>query len=186
MRALVSVLAVPAVAILGIAVVPDAQERARIGDAVSEVEQLDALRSSLAKAFGERGVPADRETFQQVCRPVGMRAREISERNGWAVQQLAARFRNPANALDQEAERIYAMMRTDPELSGIWLRTSVQGREGVRYFRRIVVENACLACHGAKDDRPDFVKQGYSEDRAYDFAVGDLRGLYAVFLPSGD
>jgi hypothetical protein len=186
MRPLVSVLAVPAVLLLGVTAVLDTQEGARIGDAVSEIEQLDALRSSLAGAFGERGVPADQETFQQVCRPVGMRAREIAEQNGWTVQQLAAKYRNPAHALDREAERIYAMLQSDPELSGIWIRTTMQGREGVRYFRRIVVEEACLACHGGKDARPAFVRESYPEDLAYDFGVGDLRGLYAVFLASGD
>ena len=186
MRALVPALAGPGVVLLGIAAVPGTQEHARIGDAVSEIEQLDALRSSLAGAFGDRGVPADQGTFQQVCRPVGMRAREIAERNGWTVQQLAAKYRNPAHALDREAERAYDMMRTDPELSGIWVRTNMQGREGVRYFRRIVVEEACLACHGARDDRPAFVSQNYPEDRAYDFRVGDLRGVYAVFLPRSD
>ena len=185
MRALVPVLAGLAV-VVGIAAAPDVQERPRIGDAVSEMEQLHALRSGLAGAFGDRGLPADQEAFQQVCRPVGMRARAIAERNGWTVQQLAAKYRNPAHALDREAERVYDMMRSDPKLSGIWVRTSMQGREGVRYFRRIVVEKACLACHGARDDRPAFVSQHYPEDRAYDFRVGDLRGVYAVFLPTSD
>jgi hypothetical protein len=186
MQARVPVWAGLAVVLVGIAAVPDAQERPRIGDAVSEVEQLDALRSGLAGAFGERGVPADQEAFQHVCRPVGIRARDIAERNGWTVQQLAAKYRNPANALDREAEHVYDMMRSDPALSGIWVRTSMQGREGVRYFRRIVVEEACLACHGAGDDRPAFVRQNYPDDRAYDFGVGDLRGVYAVFLPTSD
>lgn len=186
MRALVPLVAGPAVVLLGIATVPDPQEHARIGDAVSEIEQLDALRSSLAGAFGDRGVPADQGTFREVCRPVGMRAREIAERNGWTVQQLAAKYRNPDHGLDREAERVYDMMRTDPELSGIWVQTSMQGRKGVRYFRRIAVEEACLACHGARDDRPAFVGQNYPEDRAYDFRIGDLRGVYAVFLPTGD
>ena len=59
----------------------------------------------------------------------------------------------------------------------------MNGQAGIRYFRRIVVEPACLACHGEQSARPDFVLQGYPNDRAYGFAVGDLRGLYAVFVP---
>ena len=54
---------------------------------------------------------------------------------------------------------------------------------GTRYFRRITVESACLACHGPKDKRPAFVQQGYPEDRAYDFQAGDLRGIYSLFIP---
>jgi len=54
---------------------------------------------------------------------------------------------------------------------------------GTRYFLRIAVGSACLASHGHKDQRPAFVKQGYPEDRAYDFQVGDLRGIYSLFIP---
>ena len=49
-----------------------------------------------------------------------------------------------------------------------------------------VYNSACLACHGANDARPEFVKQGYPEDKAFDFEVGDLRGLYSVFVPDPD
>ncbi len=74
------------------------------------------------------------------------------------------------------------MMLEDPKVMGLWVQAEMDGREGVRYFRRIAVEEACLACHGAKEERPEFVKQGYPEDRAYGFEVGDLRGLYSVFI----
>jgi hypothetical protein len=151
--------------------------------AVEAVEQLDALRSGLAATFGARGVPADRETFQQVCRPVGLRAREIAEQNGWKVQQQALKNRNPGNALDEPARRAYGLMEADPALNGLWSRSSLAGKAGIRYFRRITVERACLACHGARDTRPAFVREGYPDDRAFDFSVGDLRGVYSVFIP---
>ncbi|MEN8446840.1 MAG: DUF3365 domain-containing protein, partial [Cyanobacteria bacterium J06555_13] len=54
---------------------------------------------------------------------------------------------------------------------------------GNRYYRRINVEASCLACHGQKDNRPQFVKDNYSQDLAFDFNVGNLRGMYAVFIP---
>ncbi len=45
------------------------------------------------------------------------------------------------------------------------------------------MEPSCLACHGSKASRPTFVKENYSDDKAFDFKVGDLRGMYAVYLP---
>lgn len=154
--------------------------------AVEAVEQLDALRSGLAATFGAQGIPADRETFQQVCRPVGLRAREIAEQNGWKVQQLALRNRNPGNALDDTAGWAYGIMAANPDLDGLWVRSSLAGEAGIRYFRRITVEQACLACHGARETRPAFVLEGYPDDRAFDFSVGDLRGVYSVFIPAAD
>jgi hypothetical protein len=46
------------------------------------------------------------------------------------------------------------------------------------------VESSCLACHGARDARPAFVKESYPQDKAFAFKAGDLRGAYSVFLPS--
>ena len=185
MRTILAMLGLPL--LLGMAVLPLEQGRpdqpAELSRAVESVEQLDALRSSLAGTFGARGIPADRETFQEVCRPVGIRARELAEQYGWKVQQLARKNRNPANALDDGARWAYGLLEENPDLNGLWARASLAGRRGVRYFRRITVESACLACHGAGDERPAFVREGYPDDRAFDFAIGDLRGLYSVFIP---
>jgi hypothetical protein len=170
-----------AVAAVGVAGGQDVQigVDADIGDVVSEVETLNALRSSLAKSFA--GEP-DQETFARVCKPVGARAKRIASENGWKIAQLAERYRNPEHKLDYEALRVFKMMEDDRTLMGIWVRTDMDGETGVRYFRRITVEPACLACHGARAGRPQFVKDGYPDDRAYGFEVGDLRGLYSVFV----
>lgn len=155
---------------------PDAQALAA---AVQEIETLDAMRSSLARTFS--GVP-DQATFAQVCKPVGAKARGIAEARGWRVQQLALKYRNPAHLLDDEARRTYEAMAANPDLMGAWVRSEQDGKTGTRYFRRIVVESACLACHGEKDRRPQFIKDGYPDDRAFGFQEGELRGLYSVFV----
>lgn len=81
-----------------------------LSQVVREIEQLDAMRASLARSFGDQGVAATRETFSQVCRPVAAQAQRLASENGWAVQQLAEKNRNPNNALDAEAERAYRLM----------------------------------------------------------------------------
>jgi hypothetical protein len=53
----------------------------------------------------------------------------------------------------------------------------------MHYFRRINVSPGCLACHGQKSRRPKFVADNYPEDLAYNFKPGDLRGMYATFIP---
>lgn len=158
---------------------PDPAVLARV---VRETEGLDGLRSALARSLSAGGAP-DLETFQRVCRPVGLRAKHVSRETGWTVEQLAVRYRNPAHAPDREARDVQSRLAATPGLMGMWLRTSQGGVAGFRYFRRITVEPACLACHGAKDARPAFVRERYPRDRAYGFQPGDLRGLYAVFVP---
>ncbi len=150
-----------------------------IGDVVREIEALGAMRSGLAASFA--GEP-DQETFARVCIPVGAKAKTLAMENGWKIAQLAERYRNPEHRLDYEALRVFKMMEDDAGLMGLWIKTEMDGAPGSRYFRRIDVEPACLACHGPKASRPQFVRDGYPDDRAYGFEVGDLRGLFSVFI----
>jgi hypothetical protein len=147
------------------------------------VAEIDALRSGLATTFDPEGT-VDRATFQRVCKPVKQRAMAVAQRHGWRVQQLAAKNRNPAHALDAEAQVVYTRFAENPALTDVWTRSRLGGAEGARYFRRITVEPACLACHGAEDDRPAFIQAAYPDDKAYGFAPGDLRGVYSVFVPT--
>ena len=145
------------------------------------IASLNEMRESLAATIDTPAV--DKRTFKRVCKPVGMRARQIGAANGWTVQQLAEKYRNPAHKLDPEARRLYNEFASSPELTERWIRTVRNEQEGWRYARRITVQSSCLSCHGPKEQRPTFVKNGYPEDRAYGFEAGDLRGLYLVFVP---
>lgn len=145
------------------------------------IRALNQMRESLAATIDTPSV--DKGTFKRVCAPVGKRARALGQENGWTVQQLAKKYRNPANQLDAEARRLHQQFADSSGLTDRWIRTTRDGTEGWRYARRIPVQPSCTACHGPKDQRPEFVKTGYPDDRAYGFEAGDLRGLYSVFVP---
>ncbi|MGF1496059.1 MAG: DUF3365 domain-containing protein [Elainellaceae cyanobacterium] len=159
-------------------------EPAQLAKAVQEIETLDALRSGLASYLKDAPEAPTAATMKQVCKPVGMKAVQLSQENGWQVKQIATKYRNPAHAPDTLQARVaLAKFEQDPELMGFWEPETIAGQMGTRYYRRINVEASCLACHGAKGDRPQFVKDNYPQDLAYDFNIGDLRGMYAVFIP---
>jgi xylulose-5-phosphate/fructose-6-phosphate phosphoketolase len=146
------------------------------------MDTIDRLPQA-ASLEGSTEVPT-MQTMKEVCRPVGMRAMQLSQEHGWQVKQVAKKYRNPdhapGNLHDQMA---LAKFNQEPELIGFWDRETLDKQLGTRYYRRMDVEASCLACHGLKDRRPQFVKDGYPQDLAYDFNVGDLRGMYAVFIP---
>ncbi|MEA5520236.1 DUF3365 domain-containing protein [Limnoraphis robusta] len=155
-----------------------------LAQAVQEIELLDQMRSGLASTLEGGTEEPTGETFKQVCKPVGMRAKQLSEENGWQVKQIAKKYRNPAHAPQNLHDRMaLAKFEQDPELIGFWDRETLNGTEGTRYYRRISVEASCLACHGSKNSRPEFVQAKYPQDLAFDFQVGDLRGMYSVFIP---
>lgn len=156
----------------------------QLSKAVQEIEYLDAMRSGLASTLKDQPEVPDLDTFKKVCKPVGMRAKQLSQENNWQVKQIAKKYRNPDHAPDSlQALMALAKFEQNPQLIGFWNQETLNGKEGTRYYRRINVEASCLACHGAKGNRPEFVKEKYPQDLAYDFKVGDLRGMYAVFIP---
>jgi len=157
---------------------------AELAKAVAEIEYLDATRSGLASSLEGSTETPTLQTMKEVCKPVGMKAQQLSRENGWQVKQLASKYRNPAHAANTPQETMaLAKFEQDSDLTGFWEREIINDQAGTRYYRRINVEASCLACHGVKGDRPQFVKDNYPDDRAYDFHVGDLRGMYAVFIP---
>jgi len=158
---------------------PPAAVRQQVEEAI---RALDALRAGLARTI-TAGETIDAATFNRVCRPVGQQARQLAETNGWIVQQLAVKYRNPAHRPDSQAAALFARFEADPSLDSLWVRATWDGTPGWRYLRRITVQPQCLACHGPRDRRPAFIVQNYPDDRAYDFRPGDLRGLYSVFVP---
>ncbi|MCC6244597.1 MAG: DUF3365 domain-containing protein [Gemmatimonadaceae bacterium] len=172
---------------VALVVMPLLPVRAQSGDAlgksVAEIERLDAMRSSLAATFLASGAPADQQAFAQVCKPVGQTMQQIGTSNGWTMRQVAVRYRNAANRADAEAVPHLQRFERDTTLRSVSFVTSLNGRAGVRYLRRITIEPSCLLCHGDKAKRPAFVAQGYPQDRAFGFRVGELRGAYSVFVP---
>jgi hypothetical protein len=54
------------------------------------------------------------------------------------------------------------------------------------YFKPIRVNASCLLCHGAEAEVPKPVKTNlrdlYRNDRAFDYQVGDLMGMYVVSI----
>ncbi|MCA1903903.1 MAG: hypothetical protein CV045_01555 [Cyanobacteria bacterium M5B4] len=152
----------------------------QLGKAVIEIERLDQMRSGLASTLEGMTEEPTIGTFKAVCAPVGKQAQQIAQENGWQLRQVSDKYRNPLHKPQNLTEETaLAEFREHPDLQGFWQ----QDEQGVRYFRRINVEASCLACHGVKEDRPSFVKSKYPEDLAYDFRVGDLRGMYSLIIP---
>jgi len=155
-----------------------------LAKAVDQMEQLDRLRISLASTLEGTTDEPTMDTMRQVCMPVGQRAMAIGKENGWTVRQVASKYRNPdhAPASSQETE-VLDLLARHSEINGLWEPATAEQGAGVNYYRRIDVQASCLACHGSKDNRPAFVKEKYPADKAFNFKAGDLRGMYAVYIP---
>lgn len=167
-----------------LALEPSAATRADLPRAVEAMEQLDQLRTSLASSLEGSTEEPTMDTMREVCKPVGQRAMAIAQENGWTVRQVASKYRNADHApANSQETRVIDLLARYPEITGLWEPAAAGQAAGVNYYRRIDVQPSCLACHGTKDSRPAFVRDNYPADRAFNFKPGDLRGMYAVFIP---
>ena len=53
--------------------------------------------------------------------------------------------------------------------------------EFFQYATPLFIKEACLQCHGKKEDAPDFIQKNYTE--AYDYKLGELRGILSIKIP---
>jgi hypothetical protein len=155
-----------------------------LAKAVDQMEELDRMRIYLASSLEGSTEEPTMDTMREVCMPVGKRAVAIGQENGWIVRQVASKYRNPDHApIGSQETEVIDLFAKYPEINGLWERASSEPGAGVNYYRRIDVQTSCLACHGSKDSRPAFVKDKYPLDKAFNFKAGDLRGMYAVYIP---
>jgi hypothetical protein len=155
-----------------------------LAKAVDQMEQLDRMRISLASTLEGSNEEPTMDTMRQVCMPVGKRAVAIGQDNGWSVRQVASKYRNPNHApAGAQETAVLDLFSKHPEIHGLWEPATAEQGVGVNYYRRIDVQASCLACHGSKDSRPAFVREKYPADKAFNFKPGDLRGMYAVYIP---
>jgi hypothetical protein len=155
-----------------------------LAKAVDQMEQLDRMRISLASTLEGSTKEPTMDTMREVYMPVGKRAMAIGQENGLTVRQVASKYRNPDHApADAQETEVIDLFAKHPKITGLWEPATAEQEAGVNYYRRIDVQPSCLACHGSKDSRPGFLKDKYPADKAFNFKPGDMRGMYAVFIP---
>ena len=114
----------------------------------------------------------------------------VAQEQGLDVKRTSMRYRNPANAPDEdetEALKYYESALADAgELPGPWVQKA--SREEYRFYRPLVVAPPCLNCHGSPAEIDPAVQaildERYPDDLATDYAVGDFRGVVRVSIPA--
>ena len=116
-----------------------------------------------------------------------LRAPEIAKalsRDGVRLGRSSHRLRNPANAPSDWLAPILDSYVESPSDRSPRLVELPDHRRG--YAEPILLQPLCLTCHGA-DLAPAVasrISELYPEDRAVDFQVGDLRGVFWVEFPA--
>jgi len=114
----------------------------------------------------------------------------LSKKIDAKIRRVTYKARNPNNIptdVEKSLLEAYQFQWND----SIPLKENVQPLEGDIYLftKPILVDNAlCLTCHGALEnglsqETKDFIKLKYPMDKATDYKLGDLRGMWSISIP---
>ena len=98
--------------------------------------------------------------------------------NGFYIRNVSDNPRNPKNIADaSEMQAISYFNKYANSKEYVKDKTSF-----IQFAYPIRTKQYCLACHGKKEEALLSIKKNY--DKAYDYKVGDLRGIVSIKIPS--
>ena len=103
--------------------------------------------------------------------------------SGFSVRHVSDRPRSVLNIADKPELEAMGYFRNNPAKKVYSATVTNQAGESLLlYASPIWIEEFCLKCHGSREDAPPSIREMY--DTAYDYKVGDLRGLLSIKLPA--
>lgn len=115
----------------------------------------------------------------------------ISEESGAVIKRVALKNRNPQNYLKNKRDStVYFAYETELNSSGDLSPTVFRENGEVHFYKPILMQmSTCLKCHGSTEQDIDAntlaaIFKRYPADKAVNFKLGELRGLWKISFPS--
>lgn len=116
--------------------------------------------------------------------------KSYSEKNNVDIKRVSFKNRNPLNTpneFEKTALLKFEKMLAEEKLTGdeiIIEKVKNEKGEFVRFAKPIIIEGACLLCHGRENEVnqevAELIKSNYPNDKAVNYKIGDLRGIISV------
>jgi hypothetical protein len=115
------------------------------------------------------------------------RTSAVADELGVAIKRTSSRVRNSENAPDPDERAALEHFASALEAGeGLPANFVQEAEDGTRYYRPIVVAEACTACHGPRETLDPAVVEvldmRYPDDQATGYQAGDFRGLIRVTI----
>jgi PAS domain S-box-containing protein len=147
---------------------------------------LMATRRVYHHQFIDSGLPLNEKTVGFLpAHALGRISKDLPnwDKTGFSFNNVSDQPRNPEQQADAIETAAIAYFRQNPKEALRFVPFAAQ--DGVSYYhyaRPIWVEQYCLECHGDKARAPEAIRKLY--DTAYDYKVGDLRGILSIKIPA--
>jgi hypothetical protein len=171
---------------------------AGIGDIQSDTERaqeaarayMGALQGVLMKELREGGpvkaIAVCADTAQRLTADLGTEM-------GVSLKRVSDRVRNPANKPDAYESAVldrFSVMQGEGDTDLPFIHTEYRtfnGKKEFWYIQSIHLQAQCIGCHGNEEQIAENVRarlrERYPDDRAVQYAPGDLRGALRISFP---
>ncbi len=160
------------------------------GDEISQDAQSELI-GSLQKAIGEKGVPEAIDFCQVEALPI---TKKVSDKYKVEIRRVSLKNRNPENKPTELEKTLLDAYQYNVE-NNVDSRSNIQKVEDgqvLLYTKAITIPGGlCLNCHGEpgkeiNEATLEKITSLYPEDKAVDFKVGDLRGMWSISIPKSE
>ncbi len=154
-----------------------------LNESQSLAKFVSAFRQTYQDAFVVHHIPIDDKTINLL--PVKTIS-EISKRfsqdvNGEViVRTVSDRPRNSDNMANNFELNEIQYFKENPSVSDNF----IQKEESYFYTKPMYIKESCLKCHGKREDAIPSIRQNYT--KAYDYKLGDIRGLLNIEIKKRD
>lgn len=148
-----------------------------LGDSIS-MEMQNVLLQNVAGAIQQGGTDYAVEFCNLNALPI---TDSVARKYQTHIQRLSDRNRNPANAIGSKTDSL-AWQKIKADNTDF----VTQDEEGeVYYYKPIITAMpTCIKCHGGKKDISEstqkLIAEKYPNDKAVDYKLGDLRGMWKI------
>ncbi len=153
-----------------------------------ETKSLTALFKSFRKVYQKKFIENHIVINNKTVELLPVRTtREISESfsqligDRATIRTVSDRPRNSDNKADDHEMKIIEYFKSNKNKKSYF-----ETRNDAEYYyaEPLYIEKPCLKCHGKKEDAVDIIKKRY--ENAYDYALGDLRGIISINISKKD
>lgn len=147
---------------------------------------LMAYRHNGQKAFIEHKVPVTEQTLGFLpAYAIGQMSRIYPrwDKSGFSFENVSDQPRNPEHQADALELEIMDYFRHNDDKDTVFKAFLNDNNEKYYiYARPIWIKKRCLKCHSTPENAPKTIRERY--DTAYNYKVGDLRGLLSIKMPA--
>lgn len=102
--------------------------------------------------------------------------------DGTTIRSVTDRVRNVKNTADSFELEAIEYFKKNPHKTMLMKKIKQNNRDFFNFTSPLIIEPYCLMCHGKKEETLPSIQKNY--DTAYDYKVGDIRGVVSIKIPS--